>query len=108
MGAYEATRAIDEQDVNNEEGQFLMPMYWEAYGNRISRTYDEALSEGVYFDYYSRNGEINYSPDKYHIPYGGREVFIFYRIRFPDYSNGDMFGNYTVSDRVYTAKFTIL
>jgi hypothetical protein len=107
MGAYEATSYRNEQDINNEEGQFLMPMDWRAYGSSNRRTYDEALSEGIYFDYYSRNGRIKYSPDKYHIPYGGKEVFIFYRIRFPDYSKEDIFVNYTVSE-LYTAKFTIL
>jgi hypothetical protein len=107
MGAYEATSYKHEQNVNNNEEHFLMPINW--YTNDHSRrTYDEALNEGIYFDYYSRNGKLKYSPDKYHIPYGSKEVFIFYRIRFPNYSKTNEVMNFIVSDRLYIAKFNIL
>jgi hypothetical protein len=105
FGAYEAINSLYEEDASNGESQFFMPMLWGTYGGNIA--YDDQLSEGIRFDYYSRNGKIKYSPDRYNIPYGSKEVFINYNIRFPEYSNNKP-GDYIISEETYTIKFNIL
>jgi hypothetical protein len=98
MGAHEATAYSYEKDVNIDEEQFTLPMTWQAYTGG-SRIYDEGLNEGIHFDYFSRNEKIKYSPDKYNIPYGSKEIFVIYKVRFPDYSPEGQFRNYIISEK---------
>ncbi len=85
-GAYEAITRSYEEDVELEEGTFTMPMTWGG----------SPLSEGIGFRYHTKGEKINYSPTKYRIPYRSKEVYITYRIRFPDYSKESDFKNYII------------
>ena len=107
MGTDEAISYLNEKNVNIEEAQFMMPMTWNVLFDGET-LHDDLLKEGIYFNYYSRNGQIRYNPDKYIIPYGNEEVFITYRIRFPIYPDESRFREFIVSDELYTVKFNIL
>jgi hypothetical protein len=105
-GTYEAITKSYEEDTEPEEGEYCMPMTWGTnYGD--NKTADEYLSEGIDFSYHTKGEEIDYSPTHYNIPYGSKEVFITYRIRFPDYSEENDFRSYIISES-YTARFHII
>jgi hypothetical protein len=106
-GSYTFTLSPQEEIVDIEEGHFTMPMLWRV-GFGLDRMHDDWLQEGIYFQYFSRNGQLRNFPDRIVIPYGSNEIFITYRIRFPYYPEEGKFGEFIVSEESYTVKFNIL
>jgi hypothetical protein len=96
MGTYEHISHLYEDDVNLEEGKYFLKMNWIKIDTENE----------IFYEYFSRNGKIRYSPDYYKILFGANEVYIIYKVRFIGNEITD-FRNYFVSDEMYIIKFNL-
>ena len=106
MTSYHIWDRVPWDFVEKEEAEIFMPMSWQV-NNVDARTYDESLSEGIYFRHFTRNGRLREAPVNFRIPFGSNEVIITYRVRLANNYDDNRIHDYLISEEAYSVRFTV-